>query len=181
MKGKRQKKIEVVLRTMIAVLALVGMLLECPSAQAAQDMVRAKSRLERRIQQQIKDEDPKKGILTCTATELHREYQANEIAADAKYKRKWVQVRGSVAHVAKDISGTPYIAFATNGVGQVQAALFDVQIKTMSASGFSACTVMEKAAGVRPGQKLTVECLGKGSAIGMPRLEQCVIVPNESN
>lgn len=115
-----------------------------------------------------------------TATQLYTEYNANEVAADAKYKGKWVQVRGLVFSVAKDIAGKPYIAFAADsyGVGQVHAALFDVQLKDMTGKEFTVCTALEKAGAVKRGQKLMVECQGKGSIMGIPRLEQCLILPD---
>jgi hypothetical protein len=39
--------------------------------------------------------------------------------------------------------------------------------------------VEEKAATLKAGQPVMVECLGKGSIMTIPRLEQCVIVPEQ--
>lgn len=163
----------------ITILALVAALLfQRAPAVAGSEGDRAK--MEQRIQRQLKAEEAEKGISHRTATELYREYNANEVAADAKYKNKWVQVRGRVASVAKDMAGTPYIAFAADsyGVGQVHAALFEVQIKDMAGpKNFSTCSSLEKAAGLKQGQKAMVECLGTGAILGIPRLGQCLVMP----
>jgi len=119
---------------------------------------------------------------SCTATALYREYNSNEVAADAKYKGKWVQVRGVAASVAKDIADQPYVALAADafGMAQVQAFLFDVQIKEMKGQDFTTETSLEKAAAVKSGQKIMVECRGEGSIMGIPRLGQCLILPDST-
>jgi hypothetical protein len=48
-----------------------------------------------------------------TAFAMAAEYKENEVAADAKYKGKLVEISGTVDTIGKDIADTPYIAFAT--------------------------------------------------------------------
>lgn len=48
--------------------------------------------------------------LPVTASQLMRDYEANEIAADAKYKNKLVNVSGTIANIGKDILDTPYVS-----------------------------------------------------------------------
>ena len=47
--------------------------------------------------------------ITVTAVTLSKEYTANEVAADQKYKGKMVEVSGVVDSIGKDIGNTPYI------------------------------------------------------------------------
>lgn len=163
----------------LGVVALMMVVVCGSTVLAAQDMERAKGRLERRVERQAKATGDSGLDADRTAAELFREYKANEIAADAKYKNKWLQVRGKVSAVAQGINGAPYLVLSEDAMGldQVHAELFDVQVKTMSGKNFTVCNAREKAAAIKPGQKVAVECLGKGSVLGMPRLEECVIVP----
>lgn len=59
----------------------------------------------------------KEGILS---TDIMKEYQANEIAADSKYKGKSIGVYGVVESIGKDILGIPYVALEGAGVFCVQ-------------------------------------------------------------
>ena len=57
---------------------------------------------------------------SLTAEQLHGEYEANQIAADSKYKEKVVTVSGSVYSIGKDISDTAYIVIGGMGLNGVQ-------------------------------------------------------------
>ncbi len=48
--------------------------------------------------------------IKVTALELSNAYKANEVAADAKYKNKQVEITGTVESIGKDVLDTPYIA-----------------------------------------------------------------------
>lgn len=157
--------------------AILVMALFTLSPAFAEDGGAAKARLKARIDRQYAES--KDAVVSGTAEQMYREYNANEVAADAKYKGKWVQVRGRLYSVVKGIKGDPYLALAADGYGvtQVHAVLFDVQVKALVGdSGFSVCSAAEKAAPLRRGQSVTVECLGRGSLVGVPRLEQCLII-----
>ena len=47
-------------------------------------------------------------------SQLVREYDANEVAADQKYKGKRLTVSGSIDDIGKDIMGTAYITLSSN-------------------------------------------------------------------
>ena len=44
-----------------------------------------------------------------TAAQLYQEYQANEIAADEKYKDQIIQVSGRIRDIGNDLMDNPYI------------------------------------------------------------------------
>lgn len=60
-----------------------------------------------------------------TAETLMRDYQANEVAADAKYKNQTLEVSGLVDTIGKDILDTPYVSFKTNEVIFTVQCMFD--------------------------------------------------------
>ncbi len=49
-------------------------------------------------------------VASLSAAVLFGEYHANELAADAKYKGRPIEVTGVVKSIGSDILGTPYIA-----------------------------------------------------------------------
>lgn len=60
--------------------------------------------------------------IKVTAAQMYADYKENEIAGDAKYKGKLIEVTGTVTSISKDILNTPYIALKTEeyGIFQVQ-------------------------------------------------------------
>jgi uncharacterized protein YqgC (DUF456 family) len=71
------------------------------------------------------DNAPVQQVATAkvTAIQLAEDYKANEIAADAKYKGKLLEISGIVGSIGKDILSTPYITFQTEQyaiINQVQ-------------------------------------------------------------
>jgi len=50
-----------------------------------------------------------------TANALAAEYEANEVAADTKYKGKVVYVYGVIRDIGKDVLGAPYIVIGGEG------------------------------------------------------------------
>lgn len=57
---------------------------------------------------------------SVSATELFAAYEANEVAADRKYKGRRISVHGTIESIAKDIVGTPYLALSAGEFGSVQ-------------------------------------------------------------
>jgi hypothetical protein len=53
---------------------------------------------------------PAEPAIEVTATQLHKAYHANEVAADAQYKDKHVLVTGTVEGIKKDAFGSPYLS-----------------------------------------------------------------------
>jgi len=65
------------------------------------------------------DESPKvtaetQPSITVTANVLYQEYQANEIAADEKYKDQIIQVSGRIRDIGNDLMDNPYITLVGN-------------------------------------------------------------------
>lgn len=50
--------------------------------------------------------------LSIAASDLFTAYDANEIAADQRYKGQTVRVTGKVSDIGKDITGTPYVVLS---------------------------------------------------------------------
>jgi len=66
---------------------------------------------------------PAATVIEVTAQELYSAYEANQVAADAKYKDKIVRVTGIVNTIGKDILDTPYVLLTSGG----QYEMFGVQ------------------------------------------------------
>ena len=52
---------------------------------------------------------------TLSADQLYRDYSANEVAADSKYKGRVVVVSGTVQSIGKDITDEAYIVVGGGG------------------------------------------------------------------
>lgn len=50
--------------------------------------------------------------ISVTAIKLGSDYKQNEVAADATYKDKLLEISGTVDTIGKDVMDTPYISFA---------------------------------------------------------------------
>ena len=53
---------------------------------------------------------------TLTADQLYSEYDSNQVAADAKYKDKVVEISGSIGGIGKDITDTAYVIIGGTGM-----------------------------------------------------------------
>jgi hypothetical protein len=63
---------------------------------------------------------PPKVAASVTADELLGHYQANEVAADRVYKGRYVEVRGVIDNIGKDILDNPYVALRCDQIFCVQ-------------------------------------------------------------
>lgn len=96
------------------------------------------------------------------AVDLFKDYNANEIAADEKYKGKTLIVSGKIRSIDKSIGDAMYLSIATSNQFQsIQAHLVESQ--------------KSKAATLKKGEDVTVECVGDGMLIGSPMLRECSI------
>lgn len=50
--------------------------------------------------------------MKVTSSQLSADYKANEVAADAKYKGKLVEIIGTVEDIGKDVLDNAYVTFA---------------------------------------------------------------------
>lgn len=51
-----------------------------------------------------------------SADQLYSEYDANQVAADAKYKGKIVTIAGSINDIGKDVTDTAYVVIGGTGM-----------------------------------------------------------------
>lgn len=103
--------------------------------------------------------------LSVTAKEIIGAYEANEVAADQKYKGKIVQVSGIADSIGKDLLDDPYVTVGTGKDFELRQVQCFVE-----KSGESAL------ASLRPKQKVTVKGKVKG-LFGNIGLSDCVVVP----
>jgi hypothetical protein len=83
---------------------------------------------------------PKVQLLQVTAREYQADFDANEVAADDKYKDKKLLMSGKVKSIEKDFSGEAYLTLVAGGEGLasftgVQAHLKDEAVQQASRLG----------------------------------------------
>ena len=107
--------------------------------------------------------DLKEPEYVVTASTLNSEYSANEVAADAKYKGKFVRVTGVVDTIGKDIVDSMYVTLSTGELFvNVQCMLEDSEF--------------EKAATLSKGSSVSLVGKVNGSSLGLGVLiRKCVI------
>jgi hypothetical protein len=59
--------------------------------------------------EKIQQEEESRPILKVNAVDLNAEYEANQVAADAKYKNQILDVTGIVSEIGKDLRGDPFV------------------------------------------------------------------------
>ncbi len=104
---------------------------------------------------------PSPGAITITAAQLYAEYDANQEAANAKYRDKTIKVTGIVNEIGVDRVDTPYLVL-TGGDG-----LFGVQCMFSTQD-------LAKLAQLSIGQSLTVQGICQGFGIDVI-LKNCSI------
>lgn len=113
-----------------------------------------------------------------SAASIYRDYENNEVAADGKYRDKWFLVSGKVSEIAKDFRDKPYLTFAMDsyGIASVRADLFEEQICGITkGKGATSCSAIERAAKIKKGQAIDLECKGGGMMMKTPMLKECLI------
>ena len=112
----------------------------------------AKGVAEKQQQEQKQAAEAKKTPITVSPATLLAEYKANEVAADGKYKGKWLRLQGPVDKIAKDITDTIYVTFKSGE-----------RFEILSVQCFFDDKFTAKAAQLSPGQAITVigKCNGK--------------------
>jgi hypothetical protein len=105
---------------------------------------------------------PAEIAVNVSAPQLWSDYQANEVAADDKYKGKVLWVHGTTVKISKTITGSIVIKLATpDEFSVVNAYLQDSED--------------QKAATLLQGDQIIVLCRGSGMFIGVPVLSDCLI------
>lgn len=95
--------------------------------------------------------------------ELQQAYAANEVAAQAKYGGRVLEVSGRIAAITLDFADNPVLEFVTGAPFEKVNAGFD---KTASGD----------VAALAKGQKVTVRCGKISEVIGTPMLGDCALV-----
>lgn len=97
-----------------------------------------------------------------SANDLFKEYEANEVAADNKYKGKLVNVQGQVQSITKDAFNNVIVQLTTPN-------------QFMSVYGKIQPAEENKAAALTKGQDAHLYCKGGGKIVGSLMLNDCTI------
>lgn len=97
--------------------------------------------------------------IAVTAEQLYKDYDANEISADAKYKGKPLLITGTVQSIESDITDDPVVALSADLFGFVHLQGIDK----------ASATSLSK------GQKITAACTGGGEVMSFPTANECTI------
>ena len=100
--------------------------------------------------------------IAITARQLFAEYEANEVAADEKYKGKHLLVTGKVQSIDKDFLDNIVVHIRTSNE-------FSAAMATLESSEKRSAAQLSK------GQAISVLCTGSGRIIGSPSLSDCVL------
>ncbi|WP_211461796.1 OB-fold protein [Collimonas silvisoli] len=103
---------------------------------------------------------PAETILAVTAVQLAKDYDANEVAADQKYKGKKLRVSGSVQSIDKDVFNNIVVHLKTTNEFMPAMAKLDDKHEALAAS-------------LSKGGKITWQCVGGGKILVSPVLNNC--------
>ncbi len=112
-------------------------------------------------------EEPKAPVvktpdMDVSASQLQKDYKANEVAADNKYKDKLLRVTGTVESIEKDFLDNVVLKLATGDMFvEVHATLEDSE--------------KSKAAELSKGKRVRVVCTGGGMVMMSPMLRACTL------
>ena len=100
------------------------------------------------------------GVTSVGSIRLFQDYEANEVAADNRYKGKPLRVTGRVFSVEKNLMDAAVLGLTSgNTIFRPMATLTP--------------DVTPRAAALVKGDTVVVQCTGGGSMMRMPQLENC--------
>ena len=103
------------------------------------------------------------GVYSIGAVQLWREYEANEVAADTRYKGQRLRVTGIIVNIERDYEDRPVLhLFGGN-------AIFTTVVR-LNKADIPAVTRLKK------GDEVVVRCIGAGREMRMPQLERCLML-----
>lgn len=147
----------------IVVVGMIGNALKSPEEKAAEKAARENRSAQTRAATEAANAQALAALPTVTAREMARDYDANTVAADQKYKGKQFKVTGTVTDINTDIMGDPYVTMGgTDDFSQPQFAF------NKRSAG--------QLANVKKGEKLTLLCEGTGDVAKTPMSENCNIL-----
>jgi hypothetical protein len=160
-------------RIIVAIATAIAASFTLSASAAGLDLQVDSRKLKKRL-----EETGSRDLDSYEAKRIFKDYRENEVAADGKYKGKWFVVTGKVSEISKDFRDKPYLVFAMDGYGMsnVRADLFEDQVCGASKEkGVTSCPATERAAKLKKGQSLDLECKGGGMVVKMPILRECLI------
>lgn len=107
-------------------------------------------------------EAPAAPPLAITARELHAAYDANEVAAKARFDGQRLAVTGTIAGISLDLLDNPVVQLET--ANQFQSVQAKFAKEDAAATGALA-----------KGQEITVICAKVTEVIGAPILDECAL------
>ena len=105
---------------------------------------------------------PAEPDIEVSAARLWKDYHANEVAADDKYKNKTLLVSGEVSSIDKDFLGDIVLRLVTPN--PYMAVMATLQSSEKS-----------RAAQLSKGSSVSVLCTGGGMIVGSPSLRKCSV------
>jgi hypothetical protein len=121
-----------------------------------------------------------KRLAQVDSVSLGREYRANEVAADSKYKGKYLFVKATVESVRKDAFGNIVVMVRSDNQFMPNSVRLDKTVAVITGMENNAKLVSMKtvsaadaAGALTKGQKLRVLCQGDGMLIGGVMLTVC--------
>lgn len=119
-----------------------------------------------------------KEIPVVSTKQFFTEYQANEAAADLKYKGKPFILKGYISRIAKDFMDGTYLAFWGDqyGLKSIDAHLFSEQI-CVDDGKQTICPAAQRAARLKKKEAVTLECFGSAMLIQTPQAAKCLLAP----
>lgn len=155
----------------LMVLGMITNALKSPEEKAADKAAAEQRQVERQQaeadKRQAAIEAEKKALAempTVTAQALASSYDANTVAADARFKGKRFKVTGTVSDISTDFTGDPYVTLR-GGVNQFMEPQF----------GFDKSDSQQLAA-LRKGSKVTLVCTGRGDIAKTPMSKDCSLL-----
>ena len=117
-------------------------------------------------------------IPVITTKRYFTDYQANEAAADLKYKDKPFILKGYISRIAKDFMDDTYLAFWGDqyGMKSIDAHIFSEQV-CIDNGKQSVCPAAQRAARLKKKEAVTLECFGSTMVIQTPQAVKCLIAP----
>lgn len=105
---------------------------------------------------------PPQQFINISARQLFAEYEANEVAADRKFKDQLLQVSGTVLKIDSGIGDGANVNLSTGDEYGFNSVIADGD------EGFD-----NQAAEMSKGQSVTLNCTGGGEVMGSPLLRDC--------
>lgn len=100
-------------------------------------------------------------VFSTTATQLHADYEANEVAADERMKGKLVEVSGRVMSIEKDFTDTIVVQLRTDNQFMGARMRMDDSQKSVAMR-------------LQKGAQVTVVCKRMARVVGVPAGYDCI-------